>query len=121
MTTDTSSPAPDGTRIGALFFANLAGPLAALAVQELAYIFTDRACHGGGSMTPVHLTFLAGILIAISAGLVGRREYRCHPERSEGAEARSRFLAHVGMLVGPFAALAIAAQWAATLFFHPCQ
>jgi hypothetical protein len=44
-----------------------------------------------------------------------------HAGEEDGREGRSRFLALLGMLVSAEAALAIAAQWSATLFFHPCQ
>ena len=75
MTTDTSAPLADGTRIGALWAANLLGPVAALAGLEIAYILADRACVTG-DLLPVHLTWLAGLLAAGVGGWLGHREWR---------------------------------------------
>lgn len=124
MTTETSAPVADGTRLGALWAANLLGPAAALAGLEIAYILTDRACVTG-EVLPVHLAWLTSLAVALSGGLIGRREWLrwggAHTGEEGGREGRSRFLALLGMLVSGVAALAIAAQWSATLFFHPCQ
>jgi hypothetical protein len=124
MTTETGAPLADGTRIGALWTAVLLGPLAALAGLEIAYILADRACTTG-DMVPVHLTWLASLLAALLGGALGWREWRRwgggHAGEDGGREGRSRFLAVLGMLVSALAALAIAAQWSANLFFHPCQ
>jgi hypothetical protein len=124
MTTDTRTPLADGTRFGALWVANLLGPIAALAGLETAYVFVDRACVTGDAL-PVHLTLLVCLAAALFAGWLGRREWRRwgsrHAGEEGGPEARSRFLALLGMLTSAMTALAIAAQWSATFFFHPCQ
>ena len=124
MTVDTRTPLADGTRIGALWVANLLGPIAALAGLQIAYMLTDRACATGNAL-PVHLTWLACLIAALFAGWLGWREWRRwgggHAGEEGGPEARSRFLAVLGMLAGASAALVIAAQWSASLFFHPCQ
>jgi hypothetical protein len=124
MTTDTRTPLADGTRIGALWVANLLGPIAALAGLEVAYILTDLACTTGDAI-PVHLTWLVCLAAALFAGWLGWREWRRwgggHAGEQGGPEARSRFLAILGMLASAMAALVIAAQWSAGLFFHPCQ
>ena len=124
MTTDTSAPLADGTRIGLLWTSNLLGPVAALAGLEIAYIFADRACVTG-DMLPVHLTWLASLLLAVLGGWLGYREWRrwggSHAGEDAGLGGRSRFLALMGMLLSAVAALVIAAQWSAAFLFHPCQ
>jgi hypothetical protein len=124
VTTDTRTPLADGTRIGALWVANLLGPIAALAGLEIAYMLVDGACATGDAL-PVHLTWLVCLVAALFAGWLGWREWRRwggrHAGEEGGREARSRFLAILGMLASAVAALAIAAQWSASLFFHPCQ
>lgn len=124
MTIETSAPLGDGTRIGALWTANLLGPIAALAGLEIAYIFADRACKTG-DMLPVHLTWLASLLAAAFAGRLGWREWRRwgggHAGEDTGLGGRSRFLALLGMLLSAVTALVIAAQWSAAFVFHPCE
>ena len=124
MTTETQAPLADGTRIGALWTANLLGPIAALAGLEIAYIFADRACTTG-DMLPVHLTWMGSLLAALLAGWLGWREWRRwgggHAGDDAGLAGRSRFLAVLGMLLSVMAALVILAQWSAAFIFHPCQ
>ena len=124
MTIEAGAPLADGTRIGALWAANLLGPVAALAGLEIAYIFADRACVTG-EMLPVHLTWLASLLAAALGGWLGWREWRRWGGRHAGEDAglggRSRFLALLGMLLSGVAALVIAAQWSAAFVFHPCE
>src|SRR5687767_5429898 len=124
MTAETGTRIADGTRIGALWAANLIGPAAALAGLEVAYLLTDRACSTGDEL-PVHLTWLVCLLVAMLGGWVGHREWRRWgggPAGEDGGpEGRSRFLALVGMLASAMAALVILAQWSANLFFQPCQ
>jgi hypothetical protein len=124
VTTETRAPLADGTRFGALWVANLLGPVAALAGLEIAYIFADRACVTG-DVLPVHLTWLACLLLAAFAGWLGWREWRrwggSHAGEDSGPNGRSRFLALLGMLTSSLSILVIAALWSAVLFFHPCQ
>lgn len=124
MTTETRAPLADGTRIGALWTANLLGPFAALAGLEIAYIFADRACITG-DMLPVHFTWVGSLLAAFFAGWLGWREWRRwgggHAGEDAGLAGRSRFLAVLGMLLSAMAVLVILAQWSAAFIFHPCQ
>ena len=124
MTTETSTPLADGTRFGALWVANLLGPVAALVGLEVAYIFVHRACRTGDEL-PVHLTWAVCLAAALFAGWLGHREWRRwgarHPDEQGGPEARSRFLALLGMLISAMAALTVVAQWSGSFFFHPCQ
>ena len=124
MTTETRTPLADGTRIGALWAANLLGPIAALGGLEIAYILGDRACTTG-DMLPVHLTWVASLLVTGLGGWLGWREWQRwgggHAGEEAGPGGRSRFLALLGMLLSGTAALVIAAQWSAAFVFHPCQ
>jgi hypothetical protein len=124
MTTDTTTPLADGTRIGLLWTANLLGPIATLAGLEAAYVLADRAC-GTGDLLPVHLVWAASLFLTFVAGVVGWRQWRRWggglPGEEGGPEGRSRFLSLLGMLISGMTALAIAAQWSASFFFHPCQ
>jgi hypothetical protein len=124
MTTDTNSPLADGTRFGVLWAANLLPAIAVLAGLEIAYIFADRACTTG-DMLPVHLTWALSMGLALLGTWLGRGQWRRWGGRYAGDDGspgeRSRFLALLGMLTGGMAALAIAAQWSASFFFHPCQ
>jgi hypothetical protein len=124
MTTETGAPLADGTRIGALWMANLLGPVAALAGLEIAYIFADRACTTG-DMLPVHLTWLASLLASGVGGWLGWREWRRwgggHAGEDGGIGGRSRFLAVLGMLLSAMIALVILTLWSPAFVFHPCQ
>ena len=124
MSTDTSSPLADGTRFGLLWLANLLPAAATLVGLEIAYIFADRACTTG-DMWPVHLTWAVSLSLAMLGAGLGWWQWRRWGSRPAGddggPEGRSRFLALLGMLVGAMASLAIAAQWSANFFFHPCQ
>lgn len=124
MTIDTRTKADDGTRIGALWGAIVVGPLAFLAALETGYVLVERACTTG-QMLPVHLSFLAWLLVALGGGLLGWGEWRrggARPASEQGGpEGRSRFLALIGVLISAFAALLIVALWSANLVLHPCQ
>ena len=124
MTMDLGTRVADGTRIGALWAANLLGPVAVLASLQVSYMFADRACQTG-DMLPVHLTALTALLAAVLGGTIGWREWHrwgASPAGEDGGpEGRSRFLALAGLVNSGLGALLIAAQWSATLFFHPCQ
>ena len=124
MTTETSAPLADGTRFGVLWAANLLPAVATLAGLEVAYIFADRACTTG-EMLPVHLTWAVSLSLALLGAWLGWGQWRRwsgrHAGDDSGPAGRSRFLALLGMLVGAMASLAIAAQWSANFFFHPCQ
>jgi hypothetical protein len=124
MTIDTRAPPPDGTRMGTLWAGVLLGPLASLLALETGYVLAQRAC-ATGRMTPVHLSFLVWLLVAAASGLLGWWEWRRWDARlgteEGGREARSRFLALLGLLSGGLFSLVIVAQWMANLFLHPCQ
>ncbi len=121
MTTETGSPLADGTRIGALWTANLLGPVAALAGLEIAYIFADRACTTG-DMLPVHLTWIASLLASAFGGWLGWREWRrWGGGHAGGIGGRSRFLALLGMLLSAMIVLVVLALWSPAFVFHPCQ
>jgi hypothetical protein len=125
MTIDTRIPVRDGTRIGALWTANLLGPAAVLLTQESGYVLSEKAACARGLVWPLHLSFAIGLALALAAAAIGWREYRRWGEQlstpAGDPEGRSRFMAIVGMLVSTLSALGIIAMWTATLFVHPCQ
>jgi hypothetical protein len=125
MTVDNRIPISDGTHIGALWTANLLGPITVLLTQELSYVLTEKAACAHGQMWTVHLSFALGVALTVSAGSLGWREWRrwgARPATLEGDPAgRSRFLSVVGMLVSTLSGMVVIAMWLATLFLHPCQ
>ncbi len=124
MTVDTRTDVPDGSRIGALWAANLLGPVASLIGLELGYALNQRACDTG-QMLPLHLSFVSALLLALLGTALGWREWRYREARLSGEEGgpegRSRFLALLGVLTGAMFSLVILVMWSATLFLHPCQ
>jgi hypothetical protein len=124
MTIDARTGSRDGTRIGALWAGVLLGPVMSLVALEVGYVLADRAC-ATGRMLPVHLTFVASLLVSLAGGALAWREWRVWgttPARDEGGPAgRSRFLALLGLLAAPLFALTILALWSAAFFYHPCQ
>jgi hypothetical protein len=125
MTVDNRIPISDGTHIGALWIANLLGPVTVLLTQELSYVLTEKAACAHGQMWTVHLSFALGVALTVIAGSLGWREWRrwgAQPSTPEGDPgSRSRFLSVVGMLVSTLSAVVVIAMWSATLFLHPCQ
>ena len=123
MTADTRTDARDGTPFRTLWASVLLGPIAALLGLELAYALTERAC-ATGDMTLVHISLLVCLAAALTAAVLGWKEGRRWadvPATAGGREARSRFLAMLGLIAGAFSTLVVIAQWSATLFLHPCQ
>ena len=105
MTVDTATHSHDGTRYGALWAGVLGPPLASLVGLEVGYVLAERAC-ATGQLLPLHLSFLGCLLLAVAPGVVAWREWRrwgARPASEEGG------------------ALAILAQWSASLFLHPCR
>jgi hypothetical protein len=100
---------------GRLWVANLLGPAAALLGLEAAYALVRPAC-AMGRMLPVHLAFLAVLMLALWGGALGWRE-----GRSARLAPPARLLARLAMAGGVFFALTIALQWSAAMFIRPCQ
>jgi len=125
MTIDTRIPVRDGTHLGALWTANLLGPAAVLLTQEIGYILSEKAACARGEVWPMHLAFAAGLALTLTAISFGWREWQRWGERpwtpAGSPEARSRFMAVLGVLVSTLSALVIVAMWSATMFLHPCQ
>lgn len=125
MTIDTRIPVSDGTRIGALWTANLLGPITVLLTQELSYVLTEKAACAHGQMWTVHLSFALGLALTGLAGSLGWREWRRWEGQlsipDEEPRGRSRFMSIVGTLTSALSALVVIAMWSATLFLHPCQ
>jgi hypothetical protein len=102
----------------------LLGPIAALLNQELMYSVNMWAC---GHQMPVlvHLVPALCLIVAVGAGLMARRDWRAvgaGVEDEEAAvEARTRFVALMGMAISAFSSLVIVAMWAAAFVFGPCM
>jgi hypothetical protein len=123
MTADTRTDVRDNTRLRTLWASVLLGPISALLGLELAYALTERACVTG-DLTPVHISLLGCLTLSLVAAALGRREWRrwsATPGTAGGREARSRFLATLGLTQSAYSALVIIAQWSAILFLHPCR
>jgi hypothetical protein len=110
--------------IATLWFAVLAGPAAWIVGLEADYSLVRIAC-AWETMLPLHLVTVATLSLAAAGGLVARRQWervgRGWPGEGWGPEARSRFMAVIGMLASAFFAVAIVAQWISKLFLHPCM
>jgi hypothetical protein len=102
----------------------LAGPLVALAEQEAIYLLVPGACAGGQEL-PLHLTALLALLLIAGAGVLSLRDWRRAgaevPDAAGGPQARSRFMAVVGILSSIIFGLAVLAHWLATILLGPCQ
>jgi hypothetical protein len=123
MTADTRTDVRDNTRFRTLWTSVLLGPISALLGLELAYALTERACVTG-DLTPVHISLLGCLILSLVGATLGWREWRrwsATPGTVEGREARSRFLATIGLAQSAYSALIIIAQWSAILFLHPCR
>ena len=123
MTADTRTDVRDSTRFRTLWASVLLGPISALLGLELAYALTERACVTG-DLTPLHISLLGCLTLSLLAATLGWREWRrwsAMPGTAGGREARSRFLATLGLTQSVYSALIILAQWSAILFLHPCR
>ena len=102
----------------------LLGPIAALLNQELMYSVNMWAC-GHRMPVLVHLVPALCLIVAVGAGLTARRAWRAvgaGVEDEEAAiEARTRFVALMGMAISAFSSLVIVAMWVAAFVFGPCM
>ncbi len=107
-----------------LWFAVLAGPVLALAVQLVNFVVTPWAC-GSRQLAWLHLA--PGVALAASLGAA----YWCHGLfvacRDQGTvdagsiAGRNHFLGLFGAGLGVFSALVIAAMWMITFLLDPCH
>lgn len=110
--------------IAVLWFAALAGPIAWVFGLNLQYALVRTACTEG-RMLPLHAAGLAALGLALAGGWVAWRRWRGMgggwPPGGAAEVTRSHFMVVIGMMSAALFALAILAQWAGTLFLHPCM
>jgi hypothetical protein len=118
-----------------LWFGLLGGPAAWALRLVVSYAFVPVACLQGWQVW-LHVLSALFFVIALIAALVARRRWQTLRETDEKTVAeqvtreqiidewswkRSRFMAHLGLLMSSFFALVILAEWSATLFIDPCS
>jgi hypothetical protein len=121
---DPRTDLPESGHLVALWTGLLLAPAAFLANLELGYLAVPGSC-AGDSRLAVHLIHVACLLLSGAGLLVARREWRragqVWPGEAGGPEARSRFLAGLGVATSLLFGLTIVAQWVPTFALHPCQ
>lgn len=110
--------------IALLWFGALAGPVAWVVGLNLQYSLVRIACTEG-SMLPLHAAGLAALGLALAGGWVAWSQRRGMggggPPGGAAEVSRRRFMAVTGIMSAALFSLAILAQWAGTLFLHPCM
>lgn len=109
---------------GSLFAGLGLGPLAVLGSMQAAYAVAPVVCERW-PVSMIHVIHIAGLLLAISGGLLALRSWRTTGRGwtidEDGAIERSRFLGILGVMLSALSILVILGQWAATFMFRPCQ
>jgi len=107
-----------------LTIAALAGPVLALANQQLIYMANMWTC-GHHMQHAAHVIPALCLIVTGFAAVVGYRAWRItglnDDDEGHGITARARFLGITGVGLNVFAALVIIAQWIAILVFDPCM
>ena len=107
-----------------LTFAALAGPVLALANQQLTYMANMWAC-GHNMQRAVHVIPALCLIVAVFAAAVGYRAWRAKglndDDEGRGLTSRTRFLGIAGVGLNIFSSMVIIAQWIAILVFDPCM
>lgn len=101
----------------------LLGPVAALSNQELMYSVNMWAC-GHQMPAVIHIVPALCLIIAVGAGLMALRDWRAVgggvEDEQATVDARTRFVALLGMATSAFSSIVILAMWAAAFVFGPC-
>ena len=120
---DTAITPVPGPRPLALWTPIIGPMVAVLATLEAAYALVGPACRRETTWF-VHLVpaimLVATVLMTVMALGVWREHGRDWETQTGGTDARTRFLAIVGLMSGASGALIIIAQWAAIFFHEPC-
>src|SRR4051812_45535055 len=102
----------------------LAGPIAWFLQMQVSYALVPWAC-ATGHLIVLHLLTLGGLLIAAAGALTAWREWqrlgREWPKGAGGPQARSRFMAVLGLLASIMFFLVILAQGIPSFLLNPCQ
>ena len=107
-----------------LTIAALAGPVLALANQQLIYTANMWTC-GHNMQHAAHVIPALCLIVTVFAGVTGYRAWRAtgltNDDEGHGLTARVRFLGIAGVGLNVFSSMVIVAQWVAILVFDPCM
>jgi len=107
-----------------LLFGAIAGPLAALYMQAVAYAGVQWSCGHRNPIT-VHIIPVVFILLGVIAVWLSWRDWNAvgRVTRAEGAtiSERTRFVALSGLLLSTFSVVLMLALWLPMIVFNPCQ
>jgi hypothetical protein len=116
-------PVREGPRPLALWSPVIGPMVATLVMLEMVYALVGPACRRETRLF-LHLVaaaaLLASILLTLPAARIWRERGRGWDTQMGGSDARTRFMAVMGLLSGASGALIIIAQWAAIFFHDPC-
>jgi len=107
----------------ALWFAVLGGPAAGLANVLVSYPAVDRACVNDSGLI-LHVLTLLFLLVALGAGATAwtlRERIGDWPSTAAGMQARSRFMATLGILTAAISIFGIILQWIPIFFIGACH
>ena len=119
-----------GRTTGALWFSILAGPIAALFMEQLNYMIVPAACQYHPAQlwqTLLHVVPATLVLIAIIAAVTAWR-YRTgsapasavsHPDAGV-KDGRIYFMAQLGLWLNLLSILVLLAEWIPVFMLHPC-
>jgi hypothetical protein len=99
----------------------LAAPVLALVDQSVAYALVPWSCSHQGSLLlhATHAVFLVVTLATIVPAAM-RLQPASPPSSPDEQGERRRFFGFVGISIGAFSALVIAAMWGMLWFLPPC-
>lgn len=107
-----------------LLFGAIAGPLAALYMQAVAYAGVQWSCGHRNPIT-VHIIPVVFILLGVIAVWLSWRDWNTvgRMTRAEGATVsdRTRFVALSGLMLSAFSVVLMVALWLPMIVFNPCQ
>jgi len=102
----------------------VAGPLAALANQELIYMVNMWSC-GHREWGVMHLVPVLCLIVVVASAVAALFNWRAVGRGFEdelgAVEARSRFIALLDIAISALSAIVILAQWLAIFVFEPCM
>jgi len=121
---DSATRIEEAGRLARVWAGLLLAPTAALLVVTAGYALVGPAC-AGGTLLPLHLVHLGGLLLALAAagaaGLAWREAGPGWPGDEPGRSGALRFLAATGALVSLLFALVMVALWLPVFVLSPCQ
>jgi hypothetical protein len=125
-----------GRTTAALWFSVLAGPIAALTMEQINYMIVPIACQQPSKLlwhVSLHAVPSVLILVTVAAGIIGWR-HRARPARQASSAAaaaapgldvgafdgRIDFMAHLGVWLIILSVLVLVAEWIPVFILHPC-